>query len=72
MLGMQDDIWNSEVGPSEKDVFRNVDEYDVTDLKWMGVDDESISKELKEEESWYLWNFKWVLDTVNGYGNLFS
>jgi hypothetical protein len=71
-LGIEDDVRNSEAGPSESDVFKPVTEYDTADQKWLGVDEETVNKDLREEEERYLRNFKKVLEISSAYGNLFS
>lgn len=46
MLGIDNDVRNSEIGPKEYDVFRPVDEYETADQKWLGVDEETIHGQL--------------------------
>ena len=59
-------------GPNESDLPTSIADISTPDLKWLGVDETTIRKDIMEEDSRYVRNFNLVLETIKGYEFLFS
>ena len=59
-------------GPNESDLPTSIADISTPDLKWLGVDEVTIRKDIMEEDSRYVRNFNLVLETIKGYDFLFS
>ncbi|CAI2364042.1 unnamed protein product [Moneuplotes crassus] len=59
-------------GPNEADLPKSIADISTPDLKWLGVDESDIKKDLKEEDDRYVRNFNLVLETIKGYDFLFN
>ncbi|CAI2364487.1 unnamed protein product [Moneuplotes crassus] len=58
--------------PNETDFPKNIADIPTPDLKWLGVKDNDIKSNLKEEDNRYVRNFNLVLETIKGYDFLFD
>jgi hypothetical protein len=59
-------------GPNESDLPTSIADISTPDLKWLGVDETTIRKDIIEEDNRYVRNFNLVLDTIKGYDFLFG